>query len=578
MKTRYISLILITTILSLLFIYLVFLEARPFYLTLVTDIETDYYYNSKLMFYGVAPVTVVHPGFPIFWIGSMIFQLFEPTHSIQNTQLFFNIGYCTIFLATLFAFWYFVLNVLKDISVHVALLVVVSILIWPPFIFYFNRFGADAFILPVTLMSFSILWKILSSYKINTNLLRLCGLFLGLGLSIKFSTLLSFAIVVFVSSLHIFLSDLTQKQKIIYLKTIPLWTLLAFLIFMLPGFHRWPQVLYKFYILITSGELLKFSDHGISMIFVNSIMFILIGILATSIYFLFSKKYFRNMLSSVSALPTDDINTIKKEGFDDFSATIFILFLLLSFIFLVAIIPNPGDYGVLSPFYKLRNASSAALFLPFMIIHLNKIYFEPRKKALFNDYLLGIVAIVALTLIVSKFISNQNILTNTSLINQKSTHELIEQYYVPGKKIAFYMEHPGLELGEESFHFWGNYKQANGFFDKELVTDFPKYSQINMGVILEKINESDKQNETSSAFKILKDLLPENFQAKDYENYFTDNINYDDLSAIIISKYHLFEKFSVDLDVFLAFINDETGLNKVSEVKDGQNIDYFVIQ
>jgi hypothetical protein len=578
MNTRYISLVLITFILALFYIYLVFIDVRPFYLTLVTDIEADYYYNSKLMFNGSPPVTLVHPGFPVFWIGGMIFELFESTRSIQNTQLFFNISYGVIFLTTLFSFWYFVLNVIKDIKVNVAFLAIVSILIWPPFIFYFNRFGADAFILPVTLMSFSILWKILGSYDTNTNTLRLCGLFLGLGLAIKFSTLLSIAIVVFVSSLHIFLSNLTQKQKIIYLKTIPLWTLLSFLIFMLPGFYRWPQVLNKFYILISSGDLLKFSNHGISMIYVNSIMFFLIGIFTISIYFFLSKKYFRNAVSIIIDSSSEDTNTINKKGFDDFSASIFILFLLLSFIALVAIIPSPGDYSGISPFYKLRNASPAALFLPFMIIHLNKIYSGPRKRALFYDYLLGIVAIVAFTLIVSKFINNQNILKNISLIHQKSTNELIDQYYVPGKKIAFYMEHPGYELGEASFHFWGNYKQANGFFDKELAIDFPKYSQINLGFILEKINESNIQNESLSTINTLKNLLPEVFKTKDYDRYFTNEIEDGELSAVIISKYHLSEKFEMDLDAFLAIIKEETGLNKVSEVMDSQNRDYFVIQ
>ena len=158
MKNRYISLVLTASILAMLFVYMVFIEARPYYLTLVTDIESDYYYNSKLLYYGSAPFSLVHPGFPIFWIGKMIFEFFEHSLSIMNTQSFFNASYLVIFLATLFSFWYFIVHVVKDISVNRAFLVIASILIWPPFIFYFNRFGADAFILPVTLMSFFLFY------------------------------------------------------------------------------------------------------------------------------------------------------------------------------------------------------------------------------------------------------------------------------------------------------------------------------------------------------------------------------------------------------------------------------------
>ena len=68
-----------------------YVQPRPYFLTTITDVECDYYYNSKLVFFRGTPNNVNHPGTPIYYIGSLIMLI--AGHDIAETQIFFNYAY-----------------------------------------------------------------------------------------------------------------------------------------------------------------------------------------------------------------------------------------------------------------------------------------------------------------------------------------------------------------------------------------------------------------------------------------------------------------------------------------------------
>jgi hypothetical protein len=70
-----------------LFIYLNFIQPRPYYLTLFTDVENDYFYNAKLLYNNYPVESVFHPGSIVFFISSIIFHI--TGDNIDNSQFFF---------------------------------------------------------------------------------------------------------------------------------------------------------------------------------------------------------------------------------------------------------------------------------------------------------------------------------------------------------------------------------------------------------------------------------------------------------------------------------------------------------
>ena len=86
------------------FIYSNFINLRPYYLTLFTDIENYYYYNAKLIFNNYLASGVDHPGTLVFFLSSLVFYI--TGDSLEKTQTFFLYNYFIIVFVNLFVILY----------------------------------------------------------------------------------------------------------------------------------------------------------------------------------------------------------------------------------------------------------------------------------------------------------------------------------------------------------------------------------------------------------------------------------------------------------------------------------------
>ena len=145
-----IDIIFLIVFFLLFYIYTNFIEPRPYYNVLFTDVENDYYANAKLLFKNFETQSVYHPGSIIFFISSLIFYI--SGDSINDTQLFFKINYFIIIIINLFSLLVFTYFFRNKINLTVRFFLLSFFLVWPSYFVYLERLSADSFTFPVSLI------------------------------------------------------------------------------------------------------------------------------------------------------------------------------------------------------------------------------------------------------------------------------------------------------------------------------------------------------------------------------------------------------------------------------------------
>ena len=81
-------------------------SVRPYHYTLFTDVESDYFFNIKLLYNNVDIISVYHPGSLIYLIGNIIMQF--TSDNLDKIQQFFFINYLVIVITNLLSLIYFI--------------------------------------------------------------------------------------------------------------------------------------------------------------------------------------------------------------------------------------------------------------------------------------------------------------------------------------------------------------------------------------------------------------------------------------------------------------------------------------
>jgi hypothetical protein len=163
-------------------LYMVFIEARPFFV-FPQGWEADYYYSAQAILATGKPESAWHPGTPVYYLGVLI--LLVVGRDLSSTQLFLHVGYLIILAATIGALGVMARLVLAQQRFGVSMLAFAAVLVWPPLLTFSNRWGADSLLAPATLVTLSLFWSALHRPPTAPRLLIYLGLAIGVTMAVK---------------------------------------------------------------------------------------------------------------------------------------------------------------------------------------------------------------------------------------------------------------------------------------------------------------------------------------------------------------------------------------------------------
>lgn len=465
-------------------LYVTFLVPRPCYI-IDTDLEHDYYYNARLLYAGLPVVTYNHPGTPIYYLGRLIILITGP--DVEAVQLFFNVAYFVVALATAASLCIFAYLLLKGIPIGTSIMVLGSIVAWPSFLTYMNYFGSESFIVVLGLLTIALFWKTLTAHNTPDKLaLFLCGIGVGACLATKMSFLpVSLALLagclthILVSTRHNGLRNgysgagwLTRRMT--RLLIMPFGAALSYFILTAPILWALPSL---WATTVLRGAVFGAKDPDIlfrllfnfSLLFKTSLPLAILLIAATGAFLCLFAKYIYRRLRWGKSLRSHGLVDVPE--FDYISGGVFLLLMLLGFVFTMCAEVHLGpDAGV-----GLRQVAPSALVVPFLILYcyqLNQAKWIAGTRR--SQVILAIAGVVVVTFAVIIHVDNRHeFITSREAQIVTITSELTELRY-PDTRIAYWG--PAHLFGQASFHFWGNYRYASNSFDRLLLERYPEYA------------------------------------------------------------------------------------------------------
>ena len=497
-----------------LFIYLNFIQPRPYYLTLFTDVENDYFYNAKLLYNNYPVESVFHPGSIVFFISSIIFHI--TGDNIDNSQFFFTYNYLFIIALNLAAFLYSI-NYLYKISKSILpyLFFSFSIFAWPSYLVYLDRLSADAYIGPISIFLSIKFFKLIENKEFKLNKILMLSVLSGLGLAIKLNILP----VVLIISLYFFLfgdnkffSFSLLKNNLKYLLNYLIFTFVGFIIFFLPSLNL---ANIKKLIIIFYPRLLANDTNDISILdqFYYSIKnsnFFIFTLFILIILFIYHSK----------SIIDKKINLIFL-----FFFSILTFFYYLTSVDLYSYLYD-GSHTL--HFYNYRQG---ICIIPFLLLSFFKIInIEekiPKSKKLFNVFSITVLFLILFNFIIYIDYRKNLVLKHKNFLRENQNF-VINNFQ--DKTIALWLEQPSpIDLGSVSFHNWGNYKYSKLKFTNSLEK---KYSKISM-------------------------MYPVNKENKVVDFNFSIN----DIDIVIIHNHHLKNKFDLSIGEFIKILSKEYKIN-----------------
>jgi len=459
-------------------VILTFVLPRPFYI-LGNDYDNGYYYNIRALREGLPIHNVEHPGTPVILLGRLLMT--STTARLDHVQPFLNELYVVVGLVSCASIGLFCLLTLRGFSAGTAALTLSSLATWPPFLTHLNQYSTESFVLVVGLVAVAAFWRILESFpRPPMGLVAFAGVACGVCLAIKLSFVPFVLAMELATSLSLLRAYARPKQKRLNLFVLWSATIGAFAIAILPVFHRLDDIVFN---------TLQRGDVRISDACLRAISESHWALLRESPAFvaLFTSLVVLALVETIRRLrqrPRADPGSIDTSpDFDDRSGLLFIALLSSSFVYaMVCAAPDLKYYYSVG--HSLRNASPSAFVVPFAILYYTRLTCKRRrqnaKPSAWRDHAMLATALVVVVSSVFLHLTLRQAMIRDRLSKIAETKarlgELRQQYGT----LAFWDGSPGWRMAEASFHFWGNYRYAESYFEDELLAEFPGTSWLNL--------------------------------------------------------------------------------------------------
>ena len=443
-----------------------FIKPRPYALQ-ETDLENAYLYAGRLIAAGEEEIFMPHPGTPVQYLTALIIRVVGD--DIHKTQDVFNAGYLIAGILNALAIALFILLLPRTVSVAPALLAATAIIIFPPFLFHLNYFGADSFILVPTLPAATLIWSGIIGYRrLSMSLLIIAGILLGLGCAIKL-TVAPLTLALALSVLPMLWRDIRDKRAPWYAPIVlPCVAVVAFALFTLPSAQYYPQLI---------NYVFHSTESSLSSIFALLNALIFLAREATLFMNLFMLALFAAAAMSVIFVRRFSLIALLHHLWGPG----------LFYVLLAAVFVHAAHAVVIEPIYidagvVLRYLLPGYLLVPFLLLgiftHATDWQYTHRTECL--------AVCLSIFAFIPAIVSHGN-LRSYSIAWRGEMAQFLEEFireHVPPSdgRIALWnsgMNNDGSVFPEASFHFFGNSKFGRHHFDKEILAAFPEVTYFN---------------------------------------------------------------------------------------------------
>lgn len=506
-KNYYVQIFLIIFFFLFFFVYTNFLEQRPYYLTLYTDVENDYYANAKLLFNNQDIQSVYHPGSLVFFLSSLIFNF--TSDKIQSTQNFFIINYfliCLINLVSIIYFLKFFLN--KNVDKNLLFISIILIILWPSYFVYLERLSADSYTAPVSIILSISFYKLLENDNIDYRRIIITSFISGLALSIKLSFIpIFFLILIFLAFKE---NDYSKNIKNIFIYIF--FSCFSFIVFFLPSFsfiNLKKLIINLLRISNNDSDQTLFEIQSFVYTFLNLEIFIIIFLFFLFLPFLIKQKNY---------------HFHKKDLF-------LFLFIIFLFIFYLLRIDSSIYLSDINTKIKLYEYRDGICVLPFLIVFI--FYFIKKNdiRFLFQRFFASFyyLSLILVIFSINDYFSDRSYFIKNNLKKISESKLLINSD--EDLTTGIWLEQPSpIDFGAVSFHNWANYKFSKNKFDSEVIEKFPNY------IMMEPVIKNKK-------------VVKFNFDRK--------------IDQIIIHKHHLKNKFNLEIDDLEILLKKKFKITKI---------------
>lgn len=483
-------------------VYLVFLNPKPIEATSVSWTWFDFYNAKQFLINPSSFTDPGHPGTPIYYIYYIILSLLGP--EIKNFQKFIYINHLLYFFLYYFCFQYFFKYFKEKIDISLIIAFFLLLFSYQISFVYLEVVSNSVYILPLSLV------LITQSFKINQNA--------NLKIIIKFTFIVSFALstkfvlLPFICILYLALiqSFIEQKKTIIFFLITNFLIILFFVILNFPILGRIPASI--FLILferadtsIAISESWDAIKTGIATLNnENSLMIISIIIFFIgNIFFLLKNILEKNIKNHLIILNI-----------------FFLVFFLYTFVASGQQIKSSYLYTFARDIdmdILFRNNFPYFFFIFLFFLQLKNAYRNLKQLLLTLSILIFIFSFYHYN-----FYRQNNILQSSNYSNELK-QKLSKYIDVNNDYFAYWSTYKKYGINEEIIHFKGNYVWGNEKFNKEIINFFPNIRLLRMNDIVNKINQKEIINNTSTS-NLFKKKIKDNFIPV-YENFIKENFN-----------------------------------------------------
>lgn len=422
-----------------------------------TDLQEDYFYGGLRLWAGEPLYSPTHPGVPIYFLMSVVMSWFENPVG-DAADIFATLYIVTTLLAS--AALVTALQSERSVSWGVRVLVLSTIFLWPPFLLYVATFGADSFVLPISLMLISFAWwRCGCSTPLSIKTWAIISVILGVLMTIKSTLIVVVAAVLIALYLHEWLRTRRHPWAwgfvvgagLVLGVGAALWSVLwnifsyATTIFAPPDFLQAKKGVIE-RIDIWLERIAEFSLVS------ASVFGILLAITCVAIAW-GGVAAWRNSGCRGSMLPR-------------------IVMLVLMLVGLSRAMGVPFADEVLPLGTALRNSSAFVVAFPFGVFLCLGL-----AKETFGNIPLEKFGIVGAILLIGVGVMNQADLWQKFMTYKQERYRseisLVEKFLNQQGPVATL----GIK-GEPEFHFFGNQKYAGNFFDEAVIQAFPNWSYV----------------------------------------------------------------------------------------------------
>lgn len=457
---------------------LTYLLPRPFYI-LDNDYDNGHYYNIRSLRDGLPVHNVEHPGTPVFYLGRVIMT--ESTARPENVQEFLNRAYLVVGFLTAGAVLAFYLLALTNVPLASGVVVLASLATWPPFFAHLNQFCTESFILPVGLLVLGLFSTLLSGAKVpRPVLLAALGGVCGLSLAIKITFAPLVLAVGAATGIYMLRMRAPLASRLRGLLIFSATTVAGFVICIYPVLHRVDEMVFgtlRRRDVKAAGSYAAALAESMWALMRESPVFVLMLALAIAVVIRSAWLLRRTDASA-------DGRGRRPAGFDVAAGLVFLGVLLP---FLLHALASSAQilqyYSTVG--HSLRNASPSALILPFVLLMVVRARGGSRPGSGERGAVRPGRVLVVLALAVVGASTTTHLLIRDKTIRVRSQEMIATSARLGDLRnkygsVAFWDGSPSWKMGAVSFHFWGSYRYAKGYFDDELLRAFPGYMWLHL--------------------------------------------------------------------------------------------------